>query len=285
MELALGTVQFGLAYGAVGSGRQVDDDTARAILALAWDSGVRTLDTAAAYGDIEARLAGLCGPHDFRIVSKIAPLGRLSDPAERAAAVRASVERSLQRLGPRLQALLFHSVADLEAEDGPALWALVRETLTRAERPVRLGVSGYAPEELQRLHRQLDLEIAQLPGNALDQRLRQHASLDGVELHVRSAFLQGLLLAPARGALRVPAAAPALARWQARCEQSGLSLQQAALGVVQGLPGVACCVVGVETPAQFAEIAAAWREARPLHWPELASPDADAWDPRRWPAG
>ena len=112
MELALGTVQFGLAYGAVGSGRQVDDDTARAILALAWDSGVRTLDTAAGYGDIEARLAGLCGPHDFRIVSKIAPLGRLSAPAERAAAVRASVERSLQRLGPRLQAVHMTQVSD-----------------------------------------------------------------------------------------------------------------------------------------------------------------------------
>jgi hypothetical protein len=52
--------------------------------------------------------------------------------------------------------------------------------------------------------------------------------------------------------------------------------------VVQGPPGVACCVVGVETPAQFAEIATAWREMRPLHWPELAR-DADAWDPRRWP--
>ncbi|PZP27067.1 MAG: aldo/keto reductase [Roseateles depolymerans] len=285
MELALGTVQFGLAYGAVGSGRQVDDDTARAILNEAWAHGVRTLDTAAAYGDIEARLAGLCGPHDFRIVSKIAPLGRLSDPAERAEAVRASVQRSLQRLGGRLRALLFHSVADLEADDGPALWDIARQTLARSGQTVRLGVSGYAPEELQRLRAQLDIEIAQLPGNALDQRLHQHPPFDGVELHVRSAFLQGLLLAPARGAARVPAAAAALARWQARCEQAGLSGQQAALGVVRGLPGVACCVVGVETPAQFNEIAEAWRHATPQHWPELACSDPDAWDPRRWPAG
>ena len=56
MQLALGTVQFGLAYGAVGSGSQVDGATATAILDAAWHQGVRTLDTAAAYGDIEERL-------------------------------------------------------------------------------------------------------------------------------------------------------------------------------------------------------------------------------------
>ncbi|MDR7333932.1 aldo/keto reductase [Roseateles asaccharophilus] len=282
MELALGTVQFGLAYGAVGRGHQVDPTTAARILDAAWQAGVRCLDTAAAYGDIEARLADLCGAHPFRIISKIAPLGGLA-PAERPAAVQASVARSLARLGDRLDALLFHSVADLEAEDGDALWAIARAALRETGRPLRLGVSCYAPEELQRLRARLDIEVAQLPGNALDQRLAAQPAFTEVELHVRSAFLQGLLLAPERGAVRVPAAATALQRWQQRCADAGQAPTEAALGIVQGLPGVAACVVGVETLAQFDEIAAAWRHARPLHWPELASPDADAWDPRRWP--
>lgn len=282
MELALGTVQFGLAYGAVGSGRQVGPETARAILDQAWSAGVRWLDTAAAYGDIEARLAALCGSHPFRVISKIAPLAGLP-PSERSAAVRASVARSLARLGERLDTLLFHSVADLEAEGGDALWATARAALRDAGRPLRLGVSCYAPEELQRLRARLDIEVAQLPGNALDQRLAAQPAFVGVELHVRSAFLQGLLLAPERGAARVPAAATALQRWQQRCADAGLAPTEAALGIVQGLPGAAACVVGVETLEQFDEIAAAWQRARPLHWPELASPDPDAWDPRRWP--
>lgn len=278
MELALGTVQFGLAYGAVGSGTQVSGETAAAILDAAWQQGVRTLDTAAAYGDIEERLAGLCGRHPFRIVSKVRPLGAAPD---RAAALQASIEASFEHLGERLQALMFHSAADLLADDGEALWDAARARLRG--RDVKLGVSCYAPDELLRLRERLDIEIAQLPANALDQRLREATVPDGVELHVRSAFLQGLLLAPERGAQRVPAAAAALQRWQARCDAASLAPASAALGVVKALPRVAACVVGVETLAQWQEVQAAWQRAEPLDWPDLACDDPQAYDPRLWP--
>ncbi len=292
MQLALGTVQFGLAYGAVGSGQAVAPATARAILDAAWHHGLRWLDTAATYGDIEARLAGLCGAHRFRIVSKIVPLGALP-AADRVQAVQHSVQRSIDRLGVRLEALLFHSAADLLAPDGEQLWAAAQTAAQQATaadgRPLRLGVSCYAPDELLQLRQRLDIRIAQLPANALDQRLLDAltdvagAPLQGVELHVRSAFLQGLLLSPGRGALRVPAAAPALARWQARCDQAGLPPAVAALGVVKALPTVQACVVGVETLAQWQEIAIAWQAARPLHWPELTANDPAVFDPRGWP--
>jgi hypothetical protein len=39
IELALGTVQFGLAYGVVGSGQRVTDDEASAILQAAASAG------------------------------------------------------------------------------------------------------------------------------------------------------------------------------------------------------------------------------------------------------
>lgn len=292
MELALGTVQFGLAYGAVGSGQAVAPDAARAILDTAWHQGLRWLDTAATYGDIEARLADLCGPHRFCIVSKIVPLGALP-AAERLQAVQHSVQRSIDRLGTRLEALLFHSAADLLAPDGEPLWAAAqtaaRQTTADRSAPLRLGVSCYTPDELLQLRLRMDIEIAQLPANALDQRLlasltgRDSAALQGVALHVRSAFLQGLLLAPGRGALRVPAAAAALAGWQARCNQAGLEPAVAALGVVKALPQVQACVVGVETLAQWQEVASAWQAAQPLHWPELAAADPAVFDPRIWP--
>lgn len=291
MQLALGTVQFGLAYGAVGGGQAVPAETARSILAAAWQQGLHCLDTAATYGDIESRLADLCGPHPFRIVSKITPLGNLP-AAERPQALRSSMQRSIERLGDRLDALMFHSAADLLSPQGDALWAIARETAGQraGAPPLRLGVSCYAPAELLQLRARMDLEIAQLPANALDQRLHQtlsqcaDAALHGIELHVRSAFLQGLLLSPERGARRVPAAAGALERWQARCSQAGLRPAVAALGMVKALPRVQACVVGVETLVQWQEIADAWQAAQPLHWPDLACTDPAAFDPRTWPA-
>jgi len=286
MELALGTVQFGLAYGAVGSGQAVAEAEVERILAAAWQQGVRTLDTAAAYGDIEARLARLCGTLDFRIISKIRPLSGLSQ-AQALAAMQMSIEQSRQRLGERLNALLFHSAADLLAAGGAALWEQAEQQLKGSG--IRLGVSCYGPEELLTLRQRHDIRIAQLPANALDQRLQQTLQspqaeqLTGVELHVRSAFLQGLLLAPERGAQRVPAAAPFLQAWQNDCQAQNLSPTVAALGLVKALPQVHSCVVGVESLAQWQDIAGAWQQARPLHRPHLACALPEAYDPRLWP--
>lgn len=288
MDLALGTVQFGLAYGAVGSGVQVDDATAVSILDDAWQHGLRWLDTAAAYGDIEQRLAGLCGSKRFRIASKIRPLATAGDAGARAALMTGSVTQSLERLGDRLRVLMFHSAADLLADDGESLWAQARKLVQG--RDIRLGVSCYSPIELLRLRERLDIEFAQLPANAFDQRLLQtlhdpagRTRLDGVVIHVRSVFLQGLLLAPGRGATRVPAAAAALQRWQARCDQADLEPTVAALGAVQPLPGVQACVVGVESLAQWQGIRQAWSRTRPLEWPDLACADPQVYDPRMWP--
>ena len=263
-----------------GLGHQVTPEMAASILAQAWADGVRLLDTAASYGDIENRLVGLCDKRPFRIVSKIRPLGTLSAP-EKARALQQSMEGSVSDLGEQLDALLFHSAADLLSSDGDALWKAARAAL--AGSTVRLGVSCYAPQELIELRSRFDIQIAQLPGNALDQRLHQMPALDGVELHLRSAFLQGLLLQAKAGARRVPAAAKALQAWESRCTQARLSPAVAALGVVKDLPRVAHCVVGVESLDQWREIHKAWQEAQALHWPELASDDPEVFDPRVWP--
>lgn len=280
IELALGTVQFGLAYGVIGSGHRVADEEARAILQAAATQGVRVLDTAAAYGDIEQRLADLCGATPYSVVSKIAPLPAGCDAQAAARWVRESVERSCERLDQRLHALLFHSADDLLGPHGDVAWAQASACCLGLG--VRLGVSVYGPQQLHAVLARYPVALAQLPGNALDQRLMAHR-FEGVELHLRSAFLQGLLLADAAVAgTRVPAAAPALKRWQAECTRLGLGALEAALGAVKALPGVRYCVVGVESVAQFEAIALAWRQARPLVAPELATDDPAVIDPRTW---
>lgn len=280
IELALGTVQFGLAYGVVGSGQQVADAEARRILDRAAALGVRVLDTAAAYGDIEQRLAGLVGQHRFAAVSKIPPLWKGADAAGAAAFVHKALTSSTNRLGSLLTSVLFHSADDLLGPLGPVLWTEASRFSAKAG--LRLGVSCYSPMQLKAVLERFPVVLAQLPGNAFDQRLNGF-DFPGVELHLRSAFLQGLLLAPAeQGGQRLPAAAAALRHWQQRCEQHDLSPLAAALGAAKALPGVRYCVVGVESVAQLEQIAAAWAQARPLALPELATDDPAIIDPRAW---
>jgi aryl-alcohol dehydrogenase-like predicted oxidoreductase len=280
--LLLGTVQFGLAYGVAGRGQAVPEAEVRRLLELAAASGITSLDTAPAYGDIEARLSTLCDGLPLSIVSKIAPVP--ADASDASAAVRASVHRSRKRLGDRLTTLLFHQADDLFRPDADVIW---RSAVDEAG-PVRIGISAYEPSTIMRLRARYGFSVAQLPANPLDQRLRRPgvaAALAGIEIHARSVFLQGLLLMSSTDVrARVPAAAESHAKWMAWCDVLGLSPLQTAIAVTRALPGVSACVVGVDRPIQLEQILAAAQQANPLEAPLLQSDDLDVIDPRRWPA-
>lgn len=284
MELALGTVQFGLRYGVAGRAEPVPTPEVRTILKMAWDGGIRTLDTAPAYGDIEARLGDLMAGHAFAVVSKIQPLPQGLSATALAEWAGAQVERSRHRLGANLQTLLFHRAEDLVGVQADGLW----QACVQAAAPygLNLGISCYDPESLDRISDQRPLALAQAPANAFDQRF-SHAASTGRRpaLHLRSAFLQGLLLMPqAEASARVPAATAALARWHAWCGKRGLSPVAAALGLVKSVPGATHCVVGVDGPAHLETILTAWHDTPPLEAAELAQADPGLIDPRAWPS-
>lgn len=142
--LGLGTVKFGRNRG-VKYPRAFElpsDREALALLELAWDLGINLLDTAPAYGESEERLGRLLRRcrRDWVVVTKVGE--EFDDGVSRfdfsAAAARASVERSLRRLGVEaLDAVLIHSngedLAILEREGVlPALLDLKRAGLVRA---------------------------------------------------------------------------------------------------------------------------------------------------------
>lgn len=275
-KLALGTVQFGLAYGVAGRTAAVPEHEVRDILARAWAAGVTRLDTAPGYGDIEERLGALCGNTPFEIVTKIPALPHGLCEADARYFVTMSIEKSRERLGDRICGLLFHRADDLVETHGAAIWDAAQAS------GFPLGPSCYDAQTLAGLCERLPVKMAQVPGNALDQGVARPMRSD-VEISLRSAFLQGLLLMPqCEAASRVPAAAGALARWHAHVERSGQSPLSAALSIVKGFGTVDYCVVGVDNADHFDAIADAWRDATAARQDDLASSDRTAVDPRLW---
>lgn len=284
MQIALGTAQFGMRYGVAGRGEPVPEDEIRSILELAHAHGIRVLDTAAAYGDIEERLRALTGGLEFRIVSKIPPLPADADADEKARFVAMVIERSRERLGDLLSAVMFHRATDLQDAGARTAWDRAEQICGAAG--LMLGVSCYSPQELDVLRSQFPIKIAQLPGNALDQRTAQAAQagrLAGLEVHMRSVFLQGLLLlSEEEAAPRVPAAEGAIREWRRWCAERNLSPLRAAIAIAKSVTDVKCLVIGVDRPAQLQEILQAWEQSAPIAAPELASSELDVIDPRRW---
>jgi aryl-alcohol dehydrogenase-like predicted oxidoreductase len=282
MELALGTAQFGLAYGVAGRNAPVPENEVRDILARASSLGIHVLDTAADYGQIESRIVDLAVDRVFKIVTKLSTMPKGMNPKEAENWVGSALQQAGERLGNSLYAVLFHRAEDL-LEYGGAAW----EECMRwgSDRGIKFGVSCYDPVTLSRVCEQFPITISQLPVNAFDQRLRTQLTLvrRDLEIHSRSAFLQGLLLMPEADAVqRLPSAAAGLGRWHAWCRERGMAPLVAALAIVKGMPDVSHCVVGVDRLEHLDAISAAWDIALPEYAAGLAVNVMEVIDPRRW---
>lgn len=282
VELVLGTAQFGLDYGIAGRGEPVPADEVQAILAKAWEYGIRILDTAPVYGVIQSQLSDLMGDYNFSVVTKIPALPTDLTVESASAFLSSTVENMYQELGERIKTILFHNGADLLGSLGSCVWKTLLDEIQKKD--IQLGVSCYSPEDALAIQSQFSIQAAQLPANAFDQRITNYPNFGAsLDIYIRSVFLQGvLLMEPEQLAHKLPIATDAVKRWQIWCREHNLSLIQAALGVIKGFSGVKYCVFGVNCMKQLEEILEAWRSAPILQYLDIAIQNEQIIDPRRW---
>ena len=279
--IALGTVQFGMPYGITNQQGQTPPDEVAAILELFAAHGGQVLDTAIGYGQSEQVL----GQHDlsrFRVVSKVPEVPE--DALDIAGWMQGMVEGSLARLGiPKLAGLLLHRPEQLGGVRGAEIYAALAG-VKKAGLVEKIGASIYDPAMLETLPAPFALDIVQSPFNVFDQRI-SHAKLakSGIELHVRSAFLQGTLLTPFKDLPPYFHRWAALwAHWEAWLGESGQTPLQACLGHALSSSQISQVVLGVNTRAQLAEI---YASASAPHRPApagLATDDPQLINPALW---
>jgi aryl-alcohol dehydrogenase-like predicted oxidoreductase len=282
LRLALGTVQFGLDYGIANSSGRVSLVEASSIVRRAKACGVDTLDTAIAYGESESTL-GRIGVLGWKIVTKLPELPQACEDVENW--VMTQIGQSIEKLGvDRLHAVLLHRPSELLGEHGVQLFQAL-ESLKARGWAKKIGISIYDPRELGQLSSSMYFDLVQAPLNILDRRLvesgcTERLARQGTEVHVRSAFLQGLLL-------MTPEARPAKfsrwstlwSVWDAWLHETGLTPLQACLAYVLAQPEVDRVVVGVDNPGQLDQITNASQAVLPslpnvaqLVSPELINP-------------
>jgi aryl-alcohol dehydrogenase-like predicted oxidoreductase len=185
-KLALGTVQFGLSYGINNKRGQIPKPEIFEILNKAFSAGIDSLDTAGAYGESEEIIGEFIKKEKkhFKIISKLT----------KNASVNVAIENSLRSTGRDfLDGYLLHSFDEFKKNS--RLWEDLQEA-KKAGKVKRIGFSLYYPEELQYiLEKDIGPDIIQVPYNVFDRRFEPYFNklkVMGVEIHTRSAFLQGL---------------------------------------------------------------------------------------------
>ena len=283
-RLGLGTVQFGQEYGISNQRGRVPRADVAAILHRAAEAGMRTLDTAAGYGEAEQVLGALAAAtRPFRLVTKTIALKNGLDQ------VLARARQSVATLARRpVDLILVHAAGDLLGADGSTLWAgllaLRDEGLFGG-----VGISAYVADDPVALARKFRPAAMQIPLSLLDQRLVQAGALAeltdlGVEIHARSLFLQGLLFVDEdKLPAKLQSAAPHLATLRRRLESAGTSPLKAALAFALAQREVDVALVGVTSLAELDEILQAKDAPMPeLDWAACALNDPLVLTPSLW---
>lgn len=266
-SIALGTIQLGQHYGVANKTGRPSEAEAAEMVALALRSGVTYLDTARAYGDSEACIGRLLPARTasaVQIVTKLLPLEEIPDdalPRDVRTAVDASVFRSCRELRrDRIDVLMFHRRMDMVRWNGAALTRLVE--LMEEGVIGALGASVYAPEEATACLSDLHLTHLQLPFNLLDSRWLAgpfEAALalrKDVRIHVRSVFLQGLLVSDSQlWPEWVEDRDELVHRIESLSESMGRkSRADLCMAYVRRFPWVATMVLGAETLHQLEQL-------------------------------
>ncbi len=293
-RLSLGTAQLGMTYGAVNKASLPTGPEAEAILSRAFDLGIRSLDTAPAYGLAEERIGNFLKKRapasQFAITTKLTSLGDIID-TEVAPCVEAQLFDSLRRLQlERVDIYLIHDHEDLHRHDRALIDALSQQR--EAGRIGCAGISVYGPEDVGHAKKYAEIEVIQHPYNVFDTRLTSTGTLEdlislGRHVQLRSVFLQGLLMTDTNGIPAMRSADQDVVRaFRDDLERLGLSPVDVALPFAMAVDAQTV-VVGVDNVMQLDEISVASRQSLDDSVLELlarhASPDRTPLiDPRYW---
>ncbi len=288
-RLALGTAQFGLDYGVANKYGQVPEEEVGAILDLCRSNRVNTLDTAIAYGESESSL-GKLRVDGFKVVTKLPALPKSC--LNIAAWVQEETAASMIRLRvTKIYALLLHHPQDLFGPFGENIYHALQDLKTGGL-VEKIGVSIYDPSDIDKILKKFSVDIVQAPFNLIDRRLYESGKLSQlkdleIEVHVRSIFLQGLLLMPIE---KIPHQfskwGDLWTLWNQWLNEVNLTALEACLAYALSFKEIDKIVVGTDNLLQLKQLISLASKSKPLlDFPDLRSSCEDLINPSRWKLG
>jgi aryl-alcohol dehydrogenase-like predicted oxidoreductase len=246
MKLALGTVQFGLKYGINNHKGIPTDYEISSILQHAKLNGIDMLDSASAYGNAELKIGELSSD-EFKIVSKFSDVFSENEFKNQLNNTLIAINKDT------IYAYLAHNAHQLIKN--PFLW---QSLLLQKQKGYigKIGYSLYKPEQLEiLLNLEMIPDIVQLPYSLLDRKFEpyfENLKSLGVEVHVRSVFLQGLYFIDLNKLpVKFESLRNELSQLKEICIDNNISIGSLSLNFVYNNPQIDKVVIGVDSLDQL----------------------------------
>ncbi len=247
----LGTVQFGMTYGIANTTGKPSFDQVCEILKAAFEGGVTSLDTAAAYGTSEMvlgeALQALGLGEAMTVISKVPPIVAETD-AEAERFIEQTLRESLKRLKlEHLAVCLLHREEDLRFF--PLLEKMVERGLIEG--------AGVSLDSDRFLSDAALTQYIQMPYNVLDKRFDSFwpkVKRNGIQVFTRSVYLQGLLLMPEdRIRAELAGVIPVRRKLESIARAADCAMAELCMRYVLSNPAVTSVLTGVDTVEQMRE--------------------------------
>ncbi len=192
-KIVLGTAQFSNDYG-VTNEEFLNNYKIKKILQESLKFDIKTIDTAPNYKGVEKKL-GIFNLKSFNLITKMS----LSHNNKILSSndFEQKIENSISNLNiEKIYAILIRNPKNL-LKNIKLLDVL--KDYKKKEKVFKIGYTLYNTEELEGLYKFFKPDIVQIPYSIVDKRFEKKNWItkmynEGVEIHVRSVFLQGLLL-------------------------------------------------------------------------------------------
>ncbi len=258
-RIAIGTAQFTNNYGISNEHGVTKQDDVNKILEFAASNGIKFIDTAIGYGQSEKSI-GLSGVRDFQYISKLPSVPKDILSSDIQSWIITNIMQSIKNLGAeQLFAFLLHNSDDLKGPNADYIFDTLREA--KENKLIKyFGYSLYDPHELDQLFIRFKPDIVQIPYNVFDHRFSDSGWIsrlhnEGVIIHARSVFLQGLLLMPAK---KIPKYflgwQDHFKKWNSYLNKNNIKALQACISFALMNEEVDQVIIGIENIKQIEEI-------------------------------
>jgi len=250
-KLILGTVQFGLKYGINNTIGKPSNDEVLSLLKVAYNSGIRFLDTAEAYGNAHQLIGNY---HNIRDNSKFKIITKFPHDIKHNLIKSKVIEYLNLMKVNTLDVMMFHSFDSFKSNYNAL------KTLSELKSNIlinNIGVSVYTNTQLESLLNEDLITVVQLPFNLLDNfsirgDLINKLKEKGKVIHTRSAFLQGLFFKNTSDDISiVQALKPHLETLNKIAKKQGCSMEALALSYCIKQNNIDNVIIGVDSISQL----------------------------------
>ena len=284
-KLCFGTANFVNNYGILKKKNKFSPKKIKDIFSLLRKNKILNIDTATSYKNVEKKI-GHFKLKNFSVFTKLPKLPKKCMDIKKWSLT--NINHSLDSLNTKsLSGVFIHHSEDLIGKNKIKLYEALL-SLKKKKLINKIGVSIYNFNTLDKILDEFKVDMIQVPFNILDRRLATKNYLNKIkkkkiQIHVRSIFLQGILLANIK---KIPKKflkwKNLFKSWHVWLEKNKLSKLQACLNFILSFKQIDVIIFGACSKMQIKQIINTVNQSTKLYPKNIISNNLKLIDPRQW---